>query len=251
MNDSDSQRYALLLVLEFEGSWEKYLPLVKFAYNNSFQSSIKMAPYAVLYGRKCRTPLYWTELSKRQIHGIDLVREIEEKVKKVASDRQKSYANLKRKEIKFQVSDKVFLKVSPWKKILRFGRKGKLSLHFIGSYKNRTGGISISFTNRVRKDPQCVLCVDVAPLLIRPSYIISPTEVEIRPDMTYGEEPIKILAQEVRQLRNKSIGLVKVLWQRNGVEEATWEPEEAMKNNTQTSFLVRFSRTKISKGGEL
>ncbi|KAA3465826.1 Retrotransposable element Tf2 [Gossypium australe] len=107
----------------------------------SFQSSIKMAPYVALYGRKCRTPLYWTELSEKHIHGADLVRETEEKVKvirdclKAASDQQKSYADLKRKEIKFQIGDKVFLKASPWKKILRFGSKGKLSPHFIGSYE--------------------------------------------------------------------------------------------------------------------
>ncbi|KAA3465983.1 Transposon Ty3-I Gag-Pol polyprotein [Gossypium australe] len=135
-------------VLEFKGSWEKYLPLVKFAYKNSFQSSIKMAPYEALYGRKFRTPLYWTELSERQIHGVDLVTETEEKVKVI---------------------------------------------------------------------------------LDYPLHIISPTEVEIRPDMTYGEESIKVLAREVQQLRNKSIALVKVLWKRHGFEEAMWETEETMR----------------------
>ena len=87
--------------LEFQGNWERYLPLIEFAYNNSYQSSIKMAPYEALYGRKCRTPLYWTELSERKINEVDLILEIEEKVKvirdslKAASDRQKSYADLK------------------------------------------------------------------------------------------------------------------------------------------------------------
>ncbi|KAA3483211.1 DNA/RNA polymerases superfamily protein [Gossypium australe] len=80
-------------VLEFQGYWEKYLPLVEFAYNNSFQSSLKMAPYEALYGRKCRTPLYWTKLREKQIYGVDLIKETEEKVKlireclKAASDR--------------------------------------------------------------------------------------------------------------------------------------------------------------------
>ncbi|KAA3470344.1 casein kinase II subunit alpha, chloroplastic-like [Gossypium australe] len=88
-----------------------------------------MAPYKALYGHKCRTPLYWTELSEKQIHMVDLVKETEEKVKvirdslKATSDRQKLYADLKRKEIEFRVGDKVFLKVSPWKKILRFEEK--------------------------------------------------------------------------------------------------------------------------------
>ncbi|KAA3483476.1 DNA/RNA polymerase superfamily protein [Gossypium australe] len=100
-----------------------------------------MAPYEALYGRKCRTPLYWTELKENQIHEVVLVKETEEKVKvireclKAASDRQKSYSNLKRKEVEFQIGDKVFLKVSPWRKVLRFGRKGKLNPRFIGPYE--------------------------------------------------------------------------------------------------------------------
>ncbi|KAA3488283.1 DNA/RNA polymerases superfamily protein [Gossypium australe] len=96
------------------------------------------------------TPLYWTELSEKQIHGVDLVKQIEEKLKvirvslKAASDRQKSYADLKRKEIEFEVGDKVFLKVSPWKKIMRFRRKGKLSPRFIRSYEitDRVGPVA-------------------------------------------------------------------------------------------------------------
>ncbi|KAG4201951.1 hypothetical protein ERO13_A05G308150v2 [Gossypium hirsutum] len=79
-------------ILEFEGTWEQYLPLIEYAYNNSFQSSIKMAPYEALYGRKCRTPLYWTELNENKIHGVNLIKETEQKVKvireslKMASD---------------------------------------------------------------------------------------------------------------------------------------------------------------------
>ena len=98
-------------VLEFQGSWERYLPLVEFACKNSFQSSVKMAPYEALYGCKCRLPLYWIERRENQIHGVDLVRKTEEKVKvirdciKAASDRQKSYTDLKWKEIEFQVGD--------------------------------------------------------------------------------------------------------------------------------------------------
>ena len=101
-----------------------------------------MASYEVLYGRKCRTPLYWPELSENKIYGIDLIKETEQEVKtirdslKAASDRQKSYADLKRKDIEFKVGDKVFLKVSPWKKLFRFGKKGKLSPRFIDRMKS-------------------------------------------------------------------------------------------------------------------
>ncbi len=106
-------------IIDFEGSWEKYLPLVEFAYNNSYQASIKMAPYKALYGRRCRTPLCWTEIGEEKVMGPDLVRQIEEKVKlirdnlKAASGRQKSYADLRRKDIEYEVGDEVFLKVSP------------------------------------------------------------------------------------------------------------------------------------------
>ncbi|KAA3488064.1 reverse transcriptase [Gossypium australe] len=127
--------------LEFEGSWEKYLLLAEFAYNYGYQSNIKMAPFEVLYGRKCKMPLYWFELSESKMVGIDLIRETEDKVQiiqnclEVASDRQKSYTDLKRKDIEFAVGNRVFLKVSPWKKVLRFGKKLKLSLRFIGTYE--------------------------------------------------------------------------------------------------------------------
>ena len=128
-------------ILEFESTWEKYLSLIEFEYNNSFQSSIKVAPYEALYDPKCQTPLYWTELNENKIFRVDLIKETEEKVKvirdclKVASDRQKSYADLKRKKIEFQVGGRVFLKVSPLRKVLRFGRRGKLSPRFIGPYE--------------------------------------------------------------------------------------------------------------------
>ncbi|KAA3484629.1 DNA/RNA polymerases superfamily protein [Gossypium australe] len=138
-----------------------------------------MAPYEALYGRKCRTPLYWIELSKKKLHRVDLVREIEERVKvirdclKAAFNPQKSYADLKRKEIEFQV----FLKVSPWKKVLRFGRKGKLSPRFSRPYK---------IIERIRPVAyRLALPLELDQIGNDPSHVISPTEVEIQPDMTY------------------------------------------------------------------
>ena len=105
-------------VLDFPGSWDMYIPLMKCAYNNIYQSDIGMTSYEALYGRRCRTPMCWIELDEHKIIGPDLVKDKEEKVQiiqqrlKAASDRQKSYANLKRKDIEFEVGDKVFLKVS-------------------------------------------------------------------------------------------------------------------------------------------
>ena len=100
-----------------------------------------MAPYEALYGRKCRTLLCWTELSEKKVIGPDLIHEIKEKVKmirkilKVATDRHKSYADVKRKDFRYEVGEKVFLKVSPWKKVMRFGEKGKLNPRFIGPFE--------------------------------------------------------------------------------------------------------------------
>ena len=116
-------------VLYFLGSWDRYIPLMEFAYNKGYQSSIGMAPYEALYGRKCRTPICWTDLNEHKVIGPNIVRETEEKVRviqqrlKAASDKQKLYADLKRKDIEYEVGDKVFLKVSPWRKVLQFGKK--------------------------------------------------------------------------------------------------------------------------------
>ena len=127
-------------MLDFPGSWDRYIPLIKFAYNNSYQTSISMAPYEALYGMKCRTPVCWTDLNEHKVIGLDIVKQTEEKFRviqqrlKAASDRQNSYADLKRKDIEYEVGDKVFLKVSSWRKIFRFGKKGKLSPRFIGPY---------------------------------------------------------------------------------------------------------------------
>lgn len=244
-SDGQSERVIQILedmlrscIIEFEGSWEKYLPLAEFAYNNSYQSSIQMAPYEALYGCKCRTPLCWSELKESKIVGPELVLEAEEKVRiirdrlKAAFDRQKSYADLKRKDIEFSVGDKVFLKVSPWKKVLRFGKKGKLSPRFIGPYEilERVG--PVAYRLALPPDLEKIHNVFHISMLRRyrsdPSHIISPESIEIQPDLTYEDEPVQILAREVKELQNKRISLVKVLWSHK-IEEATWEPEEAMR----------------------
>ena len=146
--DGQSERVIQILedmlrsyVIDYEGSWDRYIPLVEFVYNTSFQSSIGMTPYEALYGRKCRTPLCWLKLSEKKVIGSDLIQETEEKVKmikerlKVATDRQKSYVDMKRKDIRYEIGKKVFLKVLPWKKVMRFGKNGKLSPRFISPYE--------------------------------------------------------------------------------------------------------------------
>ena len=219
-------------VLDFSGSWDRYIPLMEFAYNNSYQSSIGMAPYEALYGRRCRTPICWTELDEHKIIGPDLVKDTEEKVQiiqqrlKAASDRQKSYANLKRKDIEFEVGDKVFLKVSPWKRILRFGRKGKLSPRFIAPYEILERVEPIAYRLALPLELAKLHDVFHVSMLQRycfdTSHILSVQYIQVQEDFTFDEEPKAIL-------RNKQVTLVKVLWQHHGMEEATWEPESTLR----------------------
>ncbi|GFY96672.1 hypothetical protein Acr_11g0009780 [Actinidia rufa] len=105
-----------LCVLDFQGNWEMHLPLVEFAYNNSFHASIGMAPYEALYGRKCRSPICWTEVGERQMLGPEIVQLTTDKIKVIqqrlqtAQSRQKSYADIRRRELEFEEGDHVFLK---------------------------------------------------------------------------------------------------------------------------------------------
>ena len=111
-------------MLDFKGNWVTYLPLVEFAYNNSYQASIGMAPYEALYGRKCRTPICWNEVGERKLSSKELIKISTEKIQvvreklKVAQDRQKSYADTRRRDLEFEVDDMVFLKVAPWKGVI-------------------------------------------------------------------------------------------------------------------------------------
>jgi hypothetical protein len=120
-------------VLEFQQKWDDCLPLAEFSYNNSYQESIQMAPFEALYGRRCRTPLNWSEPGERWVFRPDLVKEIEEKFQRIrhnlreAQARQKNYANKRRRPLVFQVGDHVYLKVSPMKGVSRFRVKGKLA----------------------------------------------------------------------------------------------------------------------------
>ena len=226
-------------MIEYEGSWDRHIPLVEFVYNNSFESSIRMVPYEALYGRKCRTPLCWTKLSEKKVIGPDLIQETKEKVKmnrerlKVANDRQKSYADMKRKDIRYEIGEKVFLKVSPWKKVMRFGKKGKLNPIFIGSYEVIEKVGPVAYRLALHPDLEKIHNVFHVSMLRRyrsdPSQVVSKETIDLRPDLTYEEEPVEILAREVKELIFKKISLVKVLWRNHKTKEATWESEETMR----------------------
>ncbi|GKC39520.1 putative reverse transcriptase domain-containing protein [Tanacetum coccineum] len=128
-------------VIDFRKGWDRHLPLIEFSYNNSYHTSIKAAPFEALYGRKCRSPICWAEVGDAQLTGPEIVRETTEKIIQIkhrlqaSRDRQKSYADKRRKPLEFQVGDKVMLKVSPWKGVIRFGKRGKLNPRYIGPFK--------------------------------------------------------------------------------------------------------------------
>nr|GFA24506.1 putative reverse transcriptase domain-containing protein [Tanacetum cinerariifolium] len=116
-------------------------PLVEFSYNNSYHASIKAAPFEALYGRKCRSPVCWTKVGEAQILAPESIQETAEKIVQIkqrmqaSHDRQKSYADLEREPMEFQVGDKLMLKVSPWKGVVRFGKRGKLNPRYVGPFK--------------------------------------------------------------------------------------------------------------------
>ena len=137
-------------VLEYGSKWEDCLPFVEFSYNNNYQASLQMAPFEVLYGRKCRTPLNWSEVGDSQMFWPDILREAKEKVHKIrehlktAQSRQKSYSDKRRRELTFNIGDFVYLKVSPLKGMQRFQLRGKLAPRYVGPFKilSRRGEVS-------------------------------------------------------------------------------------------------------------
>ncbi|KAA3473176.1 DNA/RNA polymerases superfamily protein [Gossypium australe] len=170
-------------VLESEGNWERFLSLLPI--------ECKSGPYKALYGHKCRTPLYWTELSEKNIHGVDLIRETEDKVK---------------------------------------------SPRFIGPYEiiERLGLVAYRFAlpSELEKIHNVFHVSMLQRYRLDPLHVILPSKIEIQPDMTYNEEPIKILAREVKRLRNKSIVLVQVLWKWQVSKRLRGSPRKLSENST-------------------
>ncbi|GKV34371.1 hypothetical protein SLEP1_g42748 [Rubroshorea leprosula] len=228
-------------VLDWKGSWDQHLSMAEFAYNNSYQSSIRMAPFEALYGRRCRSPVCWTEVGERSILGPELVQQSSEIVQlikerlRAAQSRQKSYADRRRRDLEFEVGDHVFLKVSPTRGVLRFGIRGKLSPRYIGPYPilERIG--EVAYKLELPGNLAGVHDVFHVSLLRKyvpdPSHIINPEPIQLREDLTYDEHPIRILDFKERVMRKRTIRFVKVLWDNHSIKEATWELESKMRQD--------------------
>ena len=227
-------------VMEFKGSWDTHLALMELAYNNSYQASIDIAPFEALYGRKCRTLVCWDEVGERRLVGPELVQITSEKVKvvhdnlKIARDRQKSYADNRRRDLQFKIGDQVFLKISPWKGALRFGKRGKLSPRYIGPYEivSKVGPVAYKLKlppelSRIRDTFHVSMLRKYIP---DPSHVLREQPVQLKENWTYEETPVQIVGHKEQVLRSKVIQLVKVLWKNQEREETTWKPKAQMRH---------------------
>nr|GEY85543.1 putative reverse transcriptase domain-containing protein [Tanacetum cinerariifolium] len=241
--------------IDFGNGWVNHLPLVEFSYNNSYHASIKVAPFEALYGRKCRSPVCWTEVGEAQILGPELIQETTEKIVQIkqrmqaARDRQKSYADLKRKPMEFQVRDKVMLKVSPWKGVVCFGKWEKLNPRYVGPFKvlEIVGDVAykldlpeeLSRVHNTFHVSNLKKCHADEPLAV-------PLDgLHFDDKLHFVEEPVKIVDREVKRLKRSRIPLqsriplVKVRWNSKRGPEFTWEREDQFRKK----YLHLFTRT--------
>ncbi|KAI3691954.1 hypothetical protein L6452_31757 [Arctium lappa] len=220
-------------VIDFGGNWDFHLPLVEFAYNNSYHSSLGMAPFEDLYGQK-------------QFSGPEVVQETADKVKcireqlKVAQDRQKSYTDKKRRPMEFQVGDRVMLKVSPWKGIIRFGKQGKLSPRFLGPFPiiERMGlqAYKLDLPPEMSEiHPTFHICY-LRKCLAEEENVIQLSEIRMDNNRCV-EELESILERVTKKLHHKEVVMMKVQWKHHRGANMTWEAEEDMKRRYPHLFV--------------
>jgi hypothetical protein len=213
-----------------------------------------MAPFKMLYGRRCQTPLFWNETGEQKVFGPDILEEVEKQVRMVkenlhvAQSRQKSYADHRRRELSFDVGDFVYLKVSPMRGLRRFKVRGKLAPRFIGLFKivEKRGEVAyqlelppqLSDVHNVVHVSQLKKCLCV------PEEQIPMEDLDAKEDLSYQEYPIRILEISERVTRNKKIKMCKVQWSHHIEDEATWEREEELK----AEFPSFFSDPSESRG---
>ncbi|WVZ71235.1 hypothetical protein U9M48_019847 [Paspalum notatum var. saurae] len=198
-----------------------------------YQASLKKSPFEALYGRRCRTQLFWNQTGEKQVFEPDLIRDAEQQIKmvrenlRVAQSKQKSYTDVRRRDLTFKVDGFVCLKVSPIRGIQRFNMKGKLAPKYIGPFKivKRKGEMAyklelpsnLSGIHDVFHVSQLKKCLRVqeeqAPL----------EGLDVWEDLTYTEHPVKILETSERVTRNRRVKMCRVQWKHHSEDEATWE----------------------------
>nr|GFA34593.1 reverse transcriptase domain-containing protein [Tanacetum cinerariifolium] len=209
-------------VIDFGGSWDQHLPLVEFSYNNSYHASIKAAPFEALYGQKCWSPVGWSEVEDNQLTSPKLIRETNEKIVQIknrlltARSCQKSYADVRRMPLEFNVGDKVMLKVSPWKGVIRFEKCGKLSPRFIGPFKILERNGLVAYKLELPRELQGIHNTfhvsNLKKCLSDESLSIPLDEVQLDDKLHFIKEPAEIMDREVKRLKQSRIPIVKVCW---------------------------------------
>ncbi|GJZ66658.1 putative reverse transcriptase domain-containing protein [Tanacetum coccineum] len=243
-------------VIDFGKGWDRHLPLVEFSYNNSYHTSIKAAPFEALYGRKCRSPVCWAEVGDAQLTGPEIVHETTEKIIQIkkriqaARDRQKSYADRRRKPLEFQVGDKVMLKVSPWKGVIRFGKRGKLNPRYIGPFKvlAKVGTIAyrLELPDQLSRVHSTFHVSNLKKCFSDEPLAIPLDEIQIDDKLNFIEEPVEIMDREVKRLKQSRIPIVKVRWNSKRGLEFTWEREDQMQKKYPHLFANPTSTSKAT-----
>ncbi|GJR58684.1 putative reverse transcriptase domain-containing protein [Tanacetum coccineum] len=226
-------------VLDFGKNWDRHLPLVEFSYNNSYHTSIKVVPFEALYGRKCRSPVCWEEVGYAQLTGPVIIHETTEKIVQIktkiqaARNRQKSYANIRRKPMVFQVGDMVMLKVSPWKGVVHFGKRGKLNPRYVGPFKviERVGTVAykLELPQQLSRVHNTFHVSNLKKCLSDESLVIPLEELRVDDKLHFVEEPVEVMDREIKQLKRSHIPIIKVRWNSKRGPEFTWEREDQFK----------------------
>jgi hypothetical protein len=195
-----------------------------------------MAPFEVLYGRRCRTPLNWIELGEKVIFGLDLVEEAEATVHRIQDNlkatksHQETYANKRRRPLEFKVGNHVYLRVSPMKGVKRFGVKGKLAPRYIGPFpileKCGTVAYKLDLPSSLAEVHDIFHMSQLKKCLKALVDVVLPEVTPLEADLSYSEHPIKVLDQKDRVTRCKTPKFFKIQWINHSKEEATWESED-------------------------
>ncbi|GJT90527.1 putative reverse transcriptase domain-containing protein [Tanacetum coccineum] len=207
-------------VIDFGSSWDVHLSLAEFSYNNSYHSSIRCAPFEALYERKCRSPVLWAEIGESMLIGPELVQKTTDKVVlimeklKAARDRQKSYADNRRKPLEFEVRDQVLLKVSLWKGVIRFGNKGKLAPRYVGLFEilERIGLVAyrLRFPEELSSVHDTFHVSNLKKCLADANLHVPLDEIKVDKTLHFVEELVEIIDREVKSLKRSKIPIVKV-----------------------------------------